>query len=105
MSRTAFKGDWVQIKKLILSPQERPDSLPEDTKEVPLEMWVKGFLDDKQGEIGDEVQIETVIGRKVTGTLVSISPGYHHDFGVPPKELLTIGKELRSYMKGVGYGG
>ncbi|ACB84750.1 2-amino-4-oxopentanoate thiolase subunit OrtA [Natranaerobius thermophilus] len=104
MSTQAKKGEWVQIHNTVLSPEERPANLPEETKQVPLEMWVKGFLIDEQAKVGDQVEIETVIGRKVRGELVRVSPGYKHDFGVPPTELLSIGKELRARMKEVGYG-
>ena len=40
----AKKGDWVQIHNIVLTPEERSSALPEDTKSHPLEMWVKGYL-------------------------------------------------------------
>ncbi len=104
MTLPAKKGDWVQIHNIVLSPEQRPENLPQETREVPLEMWVKGFLVDESAKVGDEVEIETVIGRRVKGELVMVSPGYYHDFGVPPKELLSVGKELRERLKEVGYG-
>jgi hypothetical protein len=36
------KGSWVQIHYIVLQPSERADNVPEDTKQVPLELWVKG---------------------------------------------------------------
>jgi hypothetical protein len=41
------------------------------------------------------VRIETLIGREISGTLVSVNPTYDHNFGLPQKELLSIGRELR----------
>lgn len=96
----AKKGDWVQIEKLLLKPEERTVPLPEDTKKVPLKMRVKGFLQNEEANIGDEVEILTLIGRRVTGTLVAINPKYEHDFGEPVPELLTIGIELRKILEG-----
>lgn len=91
----AKKGDLVLIHKIILKPDERPDTLPACTKSVPYECWIKGFLLNNQAAIGEEVQIETFIGRKNSGFLVSVNPSYDHSFGVPQKELLPIGRELK----------
>ncbi|EKF49906.1 hypothetical protein H17ap60334_02705 [Thermosipho africanus H17ap60334] len=96
----AKKGDWVQIEKLLLKPEERTAPLPDDTKKVPLKMRVKGFLQNEEANIGDEIEILTLIGRRVTGTLVAINPKYEHDFGEPVPELLTIGIELRKILEG-----
>ena len=40
----AKQGDWVRIHRVILPAEERTANLPEDTKKVPFEMWVKGHL-------------------------------------------------------------
>lgn len=40
----AKAGDWVRIYKIVLEPGERDSNIPEDTRDVPLEMWDKGFL-------------------------------------------------------------
>jgi len=95
----AKKGDWVQIHRIVLHPGERSPQLPEDTKKVPLEMWQKGFIT-HDASIGDEAEIETVIGRKVKGKLVRVNPVYGHNFGKPVRELLTIGMELRKLLEG-----
>jgi len=91
----AKKGDLVQIHKLILKPDQRPESLPDSTKSAPYECWIKGFLLNNEAGRGEEVQIETFIGREISGTLVSVQPVYDHSFGLPQKELLSIGRELR----------
>lgn len=96
----AKKGDWVQIHQIVLKPEERTGKLPEDTKKVPLELWVKGFLN-HDANIYDEVEITTLTGRKVKGELVLINPRYEYGFGeeyVP--ELLKIGRQLRGILKG-----
>jgi len=91
----AKRGDLVMIHKIILAPDQRPDNLPPCTKTVPYECWMKGFLLNSEAAIGEKVQIETSIGREISGILVSINPTYDHNFGLPQKELLSIGRELR----------
>ena len=38
------EGTWVEIHRVVLQPGERAPQVPEDTRHVPLEMRVKGFL-------------------------------------------------------------
>ncbi len=97
---TAKREDWVQIHNVVLAVGERAPQVPEDTQRVALEMWVKGFLLDESAQIGQEVRVKTVTQRQVTGKLVEIMPAYRHNFGDPQPELLTIGMELRSLLKG-----
>ncbi len=96
------KGDWVRIYNVVLEPEDRSPNLPEDTQKVPLEMWDKGFLLDESANIGDKVEVETYIGRKVGGKLVEVNPYYEHDFGKCVPELLYIGRQLRGYLEGSG---
>jgi len=83
------KGSWVQIEKIILNPDERPQNLPDSTKKTPYKLWVNGFLT-KDADIGEEVEIKTMIGRKIKGKLVMENPRYDHNFGTAPLELLNI---------------
>jgi len=99
MIEIAKKGDWVQIHEIVLKAGERAPHLPEDTKKVPLEQWVKGFMN-SDGRIGETVEITTVTGRKVMGELVSINPKYEHDFGDCVPELLHIGPQLKEIVFG-----
>jgi hypothetical protein len=98
----AQKGDLVQIHKIVLEPSQRPDTLPACTKAVPYECWIKGFLQNENSNIGDEVRIKTLVGRELRGTLCSVNPTYEHHFGVPQKELLSIGEEAREILTGRG---
>jgi len=93
------KGEWVRIHKNILEPSERAPQVPEDTKKVPLEMWDKGFLQ-ADANLGDEVTIKTVTGRKETGTLIDVNPYYEHDFGKFVPEFLQISKQVREIVFG-----
>jgi hypothetical protein len=95
---SAKKGDWVQIHQIVLKPEERPAHLPEDTKKVPLELWVKGFIE-HDANIGDEVEIITLTGRRVKGELVEVNPKYEHGFGEFVPEILQIGIQLRGILK------
>ena len=95
----AKKGEWVRIHKNILEPAERAPQVPDDTKKCPLEMWVKGFLL-ADAEPGDAVEIETVTGRRETGTLIEVNPYYEHDFGKCVPELLAIDRQVREIVFG-----
>lgn len=88
-------GDWVEIEYVLLQPAERASGIPEDTAAQPLRAWVKGFALGG-GMIGDEVEVETMSGRVVRGHLSNTAPGYTHTFGVPPAEIVGIGRDLRA---------
>lgn len=96
----AKKGDWVRIYNVVLQPEKRAPQVPEDTKKVPLEMWDKGFLLDSEAKIGDEVEVETYIGRKIKGKMIEINPFYDHDYGKCVPELLYVGRQLREILEG-----
>lgn len=100
--KKAKQGDWVKIHSIVLKPSERAANIPEDTKKVPLELWAKGWLEEKEASIGDEVTVRTVAGRLLKGNLSAITPPIEHDFGEPIPELLEIGLELRQLLKEEG---
>ncbi len=93
------KGSWVQIHKILLAPDERPDTLPEDTRKVPLEMWVKGWLLE-DARMDDSVKVMTVTGRIETGNLVQVNPAYLHTYGNFVPEILQIDRILKSDLFG-----
>ena len=93
------KGTWVQIHKIILQPEERAPQIPEDTKKVPLEMWVKGYLQ-AEAEIGDTVEVVTRTGRKESGRLTEAEPSFPHDFGKFVPELQQINDQVREILFG-----
>lgn len=95
----AKKGDWVRIHNVVLKAKERTANLPEDTKKVDLEMWDKGFLINESANIGDEVEVETYIGRKEKGTMVEVNPHWEHSYGECVPELLYIGKQAREILE------
>ena len=95
----ARRGDLVQIHKIILKPGDRAPNLPADTCVVPYEGWIKGFLMDEDASLGDEVRVETFIGRKCVGILHAVNPVYDHNFGAPQQELLSIGKEAKQQLE------
>lgn len=87
-----LKGSWVEIERVLLTPEQRAPQAPEDTRKTPYVLKVNGFLD-ADANVGDEVSVTSAIGRKITGKLVQASPGYSHSFGAVVPELLKIGKE------------
>lgn len=74
------KNTFVQIYKSVLSRSERATNLPVDTKQVSLELRVKGKLVNP-AEIGDTVEILTATKRIEKGIMIAVEPSYHHDFG------------------------
>ncbi|AXI10407.1 2-amino-4-ketopentanoate thiolase [Oceanobacillus zhaokaii] len=86
------KGTWVEVKNIILNPEDRLSQLPKDTKEVPYEMKVKGFLAN-DANINENATIRTLSGRLIKGELTQLQPEYNHSFGPPVIELLHIGEE------------
>jgi hypothetical protein len=96
----AKKNDWVQIHIDVLKPEERATNIPEDTRRVPLEMWVKGRLENETAEIGEIVTITTKAGRRVEGTLCAVNPSFKHNFGDYVPELDEIEETVKSILFG-----
>ena len=101
MSELVAAGTWVELHRIVLTSDERSPHLPDDTRQLPLEMRVKGFLI-TAAAIGDEAQIKTVTGRHLHGTLAAVNPAYSHTFGAPIAELATIGAEARTILQREG---
>lgn len=97
MADLTAKGTWVEIHRIVLPAGERAPQAPEDTRQVSLEMRVKGFLAEPAA-IGTEAEIVTASGRQLRGTLVEINPAYTHGFGAPIPELMAIGNEVRAML-------
>ncbi len=95
-AETIGRNTWVQIHTILLLPEERSSKIPDNTRAVPLESWVHGFLLNDSAHVGDEVEIETAIGRVVSGRLCDSCPGYTHTYGPTLPELAEIGRQLRS---------
>ncbi len=95
----AKKGDYVNVYNVILTPEQRAPQVPDDTKKVPLEMWVRGFLTE-DANINDQVTVKTITGRLVKGKLVEENPTYRHSFGEHVPEIFQIGLQLKSILFG-----
>lgn len=91
------KGSWVQITRIVLQPEDRYFTLPAETKKVPLQMWIKGWLV-KDAKLGDEVQIKTRTNRLEKGTLLALNPTYRHDYGDFVPEILTMDRIIQEWM-------
>jgi hypothetical protein len=102
MDEIVAAGTWVEIYSVMLEPGQRAPRIPDDTKQVPLEMRVKGFLA-APGKQGESVEIITAAGRRLRGTLVSANPAYAHGFGAPIPELSHIGDEVRALLRTQGH--
>ena len=102
MDKLIAAGTWVEIYSVVLEPGQRAEHIPHDTRQVPLEMRVKGFLV-APGKQGDSVEIITPSGRRLGGTLVAVNPAYAHGFGAPIPELAPIGGEVRLLLRQRGH--
>ena len=91
------KGDWVKVYSVVLKPDERAPQVPDDTKKVPLEMWVKGYAM-SDAKLGDTIEVKTMTGRIVKGEIVEVNPTYKHSYGEFVPELLEIGQDLRKIL-------
>lgn len=91
------KGDTVTIETVSLPAGERADSVPEDTAAQPLLLWNKGILQ-TDAYTGDEVEIETAIGRISKGRLVNKEVSYHHDFGKEVPELMCVRRQVNDIL-------
>jgi hypothetical protein len=90
-------GEWVEVRFTLLEPADRSTNLPADTAAQPLLVWVKGFAV-TDASMGDELTVETMTGRRVTGVLTDVNPGYTHTFGRPAPELTHLGADLRARL-------
>lgn len=98
MTELIEQGTWVEIHNIVLEAGQRAALVPEDTRQVPLELRVKGFLV-VPAALGDEAEIETPTGRRLHGKLTAINPAYTHSFGPPIPELSIIGGEVRVILR------
>jgi hypothetical protein len=96
--KTAKKGDYVQIKLVVLDADARKPGLPEDTAKTPYLALVMGFLEDGEASVGDPVTIRTPADRRMEGELYAVNPPLGSTFGSPVPELLHIGAELRALL-------
>ncbi len=74
------KGTVVQIERVVLESFERTGNLPDDTKQVPLKMKLKGKLI-ADSDLGDYVKIITQTNRIDEGYLIDVEPYFKHDYG------------------------
>ena len=86
------QGTWVEIEQVVLTPEQRVQTLPQETRSVPYLLRVSGFLL-QDAEIGQDAQVKSIIGRTLSGKLKTVNPGYSHSFGETIPELLRIGTD------------
>ena len=96
----AVKNEWVQIHLIVLKPAERAENIPDDTRMLPLEQWVKGNLVEESAALGDTVTVVTRTGRIVTGTLCAEQPCYEHSFGKYIPELHAVDDMVKEIVFG-----
>lgn len=92
-----LKGTFVRIKKIVLEVENRRQDIPEDTKNVPLVMWTKGYLL-TDAKIGDEVIVETLSKRKEEGVLVEAEHVHEVNYGSFVPEIMEIGKIMKEVL-------
>lgn len=95
----AARGDHVRIRWTVLSPGERAENVPVDTRATPFVASVNGYLEEERASVGDHVRVRTEIGRILEGELVVIGPRTAHDFGSPQPELLEAGRQAQEIVR------
>lgn len=93
------KGSYVRIRRTLMKSGERSPNLPEETKKVPLKMWVKGYLQE-EADLFDIVTIKTLTGRFETGRLKEVNPPYKHTYGDFVPEILVLRDIIHNDMDG-----
>jgi hypothetical protein len=83
------KGTFVRIRRTLLKSDERSPNLPEETKQVPFKMWVKGYLQE-DADLFDIVTVKTITGRYETGRLKEANPPYKFSYGDFVPEILKL---------------
>lgn len=83
-------GTWVEVERVLLQPEQRSPSLPEETRTCPYVLKISGFLV-ADAEVGDLAKVRSLIGHEHEGTLTVVNPSYSHTFGETVPELLHIG--------------
>lgn len=101
MTELVAKDTWVEVRRTVLEAGQRASQVPNDTRQVPLEMRVKGFLAEP-AHLGDQATIVTAAGRRLVGVLAAVNPAYTHGFGPPVAELSPIGAEVRRILREQG---
>lgn len=96
---SAKQGDWVEIQNVVSNPDKGIKNLRNNKKETPSVQWIRGFMLTKEATIGDEVEIETMVGRNAKGCLCSVNPRYIYDSGEPIKELIQVKMELQKEIE------
>ncbi|XMB85991.1 2-amino-4-oxopentanoate thiolase subunit OrtA [Mycoplasmatota bacterium WC44] len=91
------KNMYVEVHNIIFEGGKRTAKIPEDTKNVPYEMYQKGFLIES-ANIGDTVEVETITGRVVKGELVKVNPTFDLGYGNFVPHILKIKKILRDEL-------
>ncbi len=94
------KGTYVRIRKHLLMPNERIQTLPKETREEPLKMWVKGRLNE-EAEMFEKVCITTATNRIECGTLKEKNPRSKHGFGEFVNEIIIMRESILKEFWGV----
>lgn len=89
----ACKDDWVEISSIVLQTGERSQQIPAETAAVPYVLRCRGFACDA-AVVGEKIEITTLAGRTLGGTLVSVRPSFNHGFGECVPQLMETRRRL-----------
>lgn len=96
--RSADTWQWVEIEWTVLEPQDRSQKIPDETRRTAYRARTRGYAPGNP-EIGDEVEVTTVSGRRLRGQVLSLRPGYEHSFGRPEPAWLEMQRSIRDLVK------
>lgn len=93
------KGEIAVIRSVVLPAGSRAAQVPADTADTPLVMRARGTLLE-DASIGSEATIETMAGRRLSGTLEADLPAYTHSFGPVIPELIAVHRQVKDLLYG-----
>ena len=91
------KNSYGEIHKVIFKAKMRTAKIPDETKNVPYEKFMKGFLL-ADASIGDLVKVKTITGRILEGDLVQENPTFNLGYGTFVPQIMEIKRILREEL-------
>jgi 2-amino-4-ketopentanoate thiolase alpha subunit len=87
---------WTELEWLVLSPEERANGCPPDTRQLPYMARARGMA--AHPVIGTEAEVSTASGRRIRGRVRELEPGYEHTFGHPLPQWVHMKNHIRELV-------
>lgn len=87
---------WTEVQWTVLDTSDRSANLPPETRTTPYVARVRGLAPDPR--VGAKTELTTVVGRRVSGVVTELDPGYSHSFGRPLPEWVHMRESIRHLL-------